>query len=102
MTTNQSDTISVNTETLMGLGGGSSPITHYKVEHLLAFTSENKIKNINRINSEVYQKVTNLEKQNRLFIQDIIIHVDNTSVKLLDSINFNNVENFSFKKGNLQ
>ena len=95
--THLADTISLTSTVLTGLGGGSSPITHYQVEHLLTFTSENKLKNANKINSEVYQKVANLEKQNKLFIQDIIIHVDNISVKLLDHESFNTVESFAFK-----
>ena len=56
------------------------------------------MKNAQKIQPEVFQKIAALEKQNKLYAQDIIVHVDNASVKLLDSQTFDVVEAFDFGK----
>ena len=76
----------------------TSPVTHYACEHLLSFRSSHKLKNSQKTHSEVYQKIATLEKQQKLYAQDIIVHVDNASVKLLDSESFDVVESFDFEK----
>ena len=73
----------------------------YAAEHLLTFQSQHKLKSASKVSIEVFQKVANLEKQNKLYVQDIIVHVDNGSVKLLDSQSFDVVENFQFSEQQL-
>ena len=79
----------------------TSPVTHYQCEHLLTYQSSFKLRNVKKIPHEVYQKIASLEKQNRLFVQDIIVHVDNTSVKLLDVESFEVVDSFKYEKDQL-
>ena len=93
------DTISISSSTIGTIT--TAPVTHYKLEHLLTFTSDHRLKNIHKINSEVYQKIANLEKQNKLFVQDIILHIDGGSVKLLEDGSLNIVETYKFKDNNL-
>ena len=76
----------------------TSPVTHYACEHLLSFRSSHRLKNAQKTQSEVYQKIATLEKQQKLYAQDLIVHVDNGSVKLLDSQTFDVVESFDFHK----